>query len=51
METLLEPQIRIIKTESYFVDGEWYSRVEYSQGEEDVFGPFDSKEEAEGLIY
>lgn len=51
METLLEPQIRIMKTEPRFIDGKWYSLVEYSQGEKDIFGPFNTKEEAEGLVY
>jgi hypothetical protein len=50
MITLDQEQVRIVSTEPYYSNGEWYISVEYTEGEMDVFGPFDTKEEAEGLI-
>ena len=50
MITLDDVQVRIVKTQPYYSEGKWYVSVEYTVGERDVFGPFHTKEEAEGLI-
>jgi hypothetical protein len=50
MITLDDTQVRIVKTHAYYSDEKWYVLVEYTVGERDIFGPFNTKEEAEGLI-
>jgi hypothetical protein len=52
MTALVETMLpRITSIEPFFSDGEWWASIRYSDGGEDEFGPFDTKEKAEGVIF
>jgi hypothetical protein len=51
-QTLIRTEMpRIVDVEPYFDNNFWWAHIRYSDGGEDVHGPFDSKEKAEGVIF
>jgi hypothetical protein len=51
MVTTLAETIHITSTETFFEDGSWWINVCYSDGEEDVFGPATTEDEAVRLVF
>lgn len=52
MTTTLQPVMpRIIDVEAYYEDDSWWAHIIYSDGGEDDHGPFDTKEQAEGVVF
>lgn len=49
MLTLDSP--RIVETATYCKLGKWYLIVVYSEGEDDEYGPYDTKDQAERSIF
>jgi hypothetical protein len=51
-QTLIRTEMpRIVKIDPFYQDGSWWVEITYSDGGDDVHGPFDSREKAEGVIF
>jgi hypothetical protein len=49
--TLQQVMPRIVSVEPYYEDDSWWAHISYSDGGEDDHGPFETKEQAEGVIF